>query len=118
MRIEHVLGAADQVVARDQRAREIDRVERLEQQYSAGNPGEDERAFQPQANSDEDVSDIAEKQKILRAVLPPIKRSPHQQPDRPSELQPERHPRTHGLLLYGTRDDVTAAHVPVTTPSE
>src|SRR5579859_505686 len=98
VRIEHVFSAADEVVAGQQSAGKIDAVESLEEKQSAGRPGKNQRALQPQCDSDEEVSDVAEEQKILCPVLPPIKRSPNDEPCSPSDFEPER--EAHGWLLY------------------
>lgn len=96
VRVEHIFCAADDVVSGPQRACKIDGIERLEQQQSASDPGEDEWALQPQTNSDEDVADVAEEQEVLCPVLPPIERRPNDQPKRPDDLEPERHAPSHG----------------------
>ena len=89
MRIEHIFGAADDVPVAEKRADEIDDVERLKKQQPARLPGKNQRAFQPQANSDQNVTQIAKIEKILQAVLAPVDRNPCHHPDRPKNLEPQ-----------------------------
>src|SRR5215469_11968329 len=98
MRIEHVLSAADKVMAGQQCARKINGVERLKDQQSASYPGKYQRTLQPQTDSDEEVPHIAEEKKILCSILVPVDRRPHDQPYRPADLEPEGD--AHGALLY------------------
>jgi hypothetical protein len=81
---EPVLRAPDQV----------DGVEALEQQQSRRLPGENQRALQPQCEREEQVSQIAEEQEVLQAVLGPVERDPGDHPDGPADLEPEGDP--HG----------------------
>ena len=99
-RIEHIFRAADNMSPRQQRPREINRVDRLKQKQSRRHPRKNQRTLQPQPNPDQHISQIAEEKKILRPVLPPVHRSPHEQPHRPRDLEPQRQP--HGPLLYAT----------------
>ena len=100
VRIKHVFGAADDVMPGKQCSGEIDRKDRLKQKQSRCDPRENQRTLKPQSDSDQHISEIAEEEKILRTVLPPIHRRPHHEPHGPNDLQPQRQP--HGPLLYAT----------------
>src|ERR1700686_1039707 len=106
-RIEHVFCAADDVSSCQQSAGKIDGIERLEEKKSRGRPGKNQRTLQPQTNSDQYVSQIAEEEKILQAELLPVERRPDEQPEGPSDFEPQRQP--HGPLLYATSPRVTPA---------
>jgi hypothetical protein len=86
------------VLAKQERADEIEPVQGLNQQQPHRLPGEDQPAFQPEAKQDQDVSDIAEEQEILCAILLPIHRRPDGDPCRPSDFQPQRNTPAHGSI--------------------
>ena len=90
------------MAARQQRSGKIDRVDRLEQKQSRRGPRKDQRALQPQANSDQHISQVTKEKKILQPVLPPVHGRPDDQPDGPPDLEPQRQARGHGPLLYAT----------------
>src|SRR5580698_6266820 len=77
--------------ARQQRSHKINCVETLKNQQSASSPGKNQRALQPQPDPDQNIPDVAEVKKVLRPILPPVNRRPDDQPDRPCNLQPQRH---------------------------
>jgi len=110
VRIKHVFGAAYDVVPGKQSSGEIDRKNRLEQKQSRRDPRKNQRTLKPQSDSDQDVSQIAEEEKILRTVLPPINRRPYHEPHGPRDLQPQRQP--HGPLLYATHRDCYSGPCP------
>lgn len=88
---------------REEGADQIDEIDRLEDKQSACGPRENQRTFDPQSDPNEDISDIADEQKILRAVLVPVNWSPGEEPDCPADLQPQRDApgdRGHAGLLY------------------
>jgi len=91
--IEHVLGASDGVLADEKCAEKVDRVERLHDQQSNRLPGKNQAAFEPQAERDQKISNIAKEKKVLRAILLPVNRRPEHDPRSPGDFQPERNSR-------------------------
>jgi hypothetical protein len=51
-------------------AKQIDGVERLEQQQARRLPGEEKSTLCPQGKSNKEVSQITKVKKVLRAILP------------------------------------------------
>src|SRR5438477_6655355 len=60
-RVKHVFRTAHNMASGQQSANEIDCVEGLEQEHSRRRPRKNQRTLQPQANSDQYISNVAEK---------------------------------------------------------
>jgi hypothetical protein len=108
MRVEDVFGAADDVPAAEKRADKIDDVKRLKKQQPGGLPGKNHWAFQPQANCDQNVAEIAKIEKILQAVLTPVDRNPRHYRDSPENLEPQR--QTHARHCIELKSPPLAAY--------
>src|SRR6185312_3095057 len=99
LRIEHVLSPADNVFAEKKSTNEIYGGKRLENQQPYCLPRENQTALGPQSDGNQKISDVTEIQKVLCAILPPINRRPHQQPDGPYNLEPNRDSRVCGWIF-------------------
>src|SRR5579862_66343 len=87
--IEHVFRSANVVMTGQESQNEVDDKQNLKKQQLASLPRENQRAFHPESERDENIPEIAEEKKVLQAILPAINRRPHQGPHRPQQLQPE-----------------------------
>jgi hypothetical protein len=65
MRIEHVFGSTDQMPTCRQGAREVESEQSLEEKQARSLPREDERTFEPESGRNEQISEVAEEEKIL-----------------------------------------------------
>ena len=88
--IEHVFGAADRMVLEYKCSDQINRVEALKNEKRDRLPGKNEAAFSPKTGCDQNVSDVALEEKVLRAVLAEVHGSPDKDPGCPDNFQGER----------------------------
>jgi len=91
--MKHILGPADGVPSQYQCCEQVDGIEALENQQAHCLPRKDEPAFHPERGGNQEISQIAEVQEVLRAVFVPIDRCPYEQPQGPGNFQPQRDAR-------------------------
>jgi len=96
--VKHEFSAAEKMPVAYQRSQQIEGVKRLEEQKPCGLPGKDESTFRPQADGDQQVSQIAEIQKVLCAVMLQVNGRPNNYPRGPADLQPRGY--SHGPRFY------------------
>src|SRR5436190_13640980 len=97
MRIEHVFCPPDPMVPAEQRTEEIEGKEGLKYQQSRRLHREKKRTFEPKGDHHKQVAHVAEPKEILRTIVAPVDRHPHQHPNRPQCLEPEWN--AHGVIL-------------------
>src|SRR5580700_9034361 len=103
MRIEHVFGSTDPMPTGGQSAREVESEQNLEEKQARSLPRENEWTFEPESGRNEQISEVAEEEKILRTILSPVNGRPDHYPRGPQHLQPEWNPHDGVIVSAGGR---------------
>ena len=94
-------------MAKKECAQQIDGIEDLKYKQAHRLPGNDEPAFEPKTRGDNKISQIAEIEEVLEAVLMPIGGSPNQHDRRPDQFYRERDARFRWPVLTPWANDIS-----------